>query len=85
MKPLSEFREELLKFAGECDRKETDYWHDFANGLRNSASLLQAWSRETDDELLRDTEPELDSSWIMWVRDKILGTYPSTTRTEGKK
>lgn len=78
MKPLSEFREELLKFAGECDRKETDYWHDFANGLRNSASLLQAWLREADDEVPRTREfVEHKGNFyvaIGWIRRQLLGT-----------
>ena len=81
MKPLSELVKELRKFADSCDERGTNYWHPFGNGVRNSANLLQAWLREADEELLGfPAADENASSWIMWIRDKVLGTYPGTTQ-----
>jgi len=62
--------------------------HVYYSGRVTAANLLEAWLREADEELLRDisSEPEegIVSSWVMWIRNKILGTYPGTTQSSGK-
>lgn len=81
MKPLSELREELLKFADACDERGTNYWHPFGNGVRNSAALLQAWLGEADTFLAGQ---RVDFSMSAFTVDMLRANLLGTTRQEGR-
>ncbi len=87
MKPLSELVKEWRARAESLNHDLEEPLAALAHDCwKADADELQAWLREADEEVLLETESEQDAcTWIMWIRDKLLGTYPGTTRMEGKK